>query len=343
MKLSLAVFSIFILVFASNCSKTPVKVISKSTTENFDSFYDSEMPQENISKYLNKVSKTIKRLSIITFYIKYEFPPGAINSKSELTKSNILLKSINSKVDSKSVTGTAIVIYYQNDLIGLLTANHVVDFPDTVISWYRDKTQGIGGLAIKLNQKNFISGFSNGDNIEIIATDKKNDLAFLKKKVDEIPKQIGVFNFPLGDINYIDWGSVVYIMGFPVGKMMVTQAIASKPEKAGSSRFLTDATFNHGISGSPVIAIRDGVPNFELVGIAVSAYAKSIFYLKPSTLDLNIIPSNELYYGDAVVAEEKLINYGVTYSVSANEIKKFIKKNQLLFQSEGFNTERFFK
>ncbi|MCK7529466.1 MAG: hypothetical protein MZV64_73895 [Ignavibacteriales bacterium] len=48
---------------------------------------------------------------------------------------------------------------------------------------------------------------------------------------------------------------------------MVTKAIVSNPSRDESGSFLVDAVVNNGMSGGLVLAIKDGVPNFEMVGM----------------------------------------------------------------------------
>ena len=56
-------------------------------------------------------------------------------------------------------------------------------------------------------------------------------------------------------------------MGFPMNYKMVSNAIVSSPNYDGKGGFLIDAVVNKGFSGGVVLAIKDGIPNFELVGI----------------------------------------------------------------------------
>ncbi len=326
-----------------SCSPKKVEVVSSEAVIQGDGMYDSEMPSKSIAPYIEHISSTVKKLNVVAFYMKYEFAPGVIKSKADLTKANILLHALSSKVDSESVSGTVTVVYAQNGLVGMLTADHILDFPDTVIGWYRNESLGIGGVAIKMSQKNFVAGIPESSEVEIVLRDKEHDIAFLKKKRETQGVSIPVFNYPLGNIRYLDWASVVYIVGYPLGNLMVTQAIASKPRNRQVAKFITDAIFNHGISGSPVVALRDGVPNFELVGMAVSTSAKNLLYLRPYHYDESVMPTEEIYQGDMVVARQRVINYGVTYSVSVNTIVDFLKINKLKLEKEGFNVDLFFK
>jgi S1-C subfamily serine protease len=202
---------------------------------------------------------------------------------------------------------------------------------------------GLHSISIKLKQQNFVSGLPDGEEVEIIAKDKKNDIALLRKRVSTPAQPLTVLNYPIGKAKDLEWGTVVYTMGYPIGNLMVTRAIVSKPSKNGNGMFLTDALFNHGISGSPVLALRDGVPNFEWVGMASSSSAQSIHYLKPSEDTPLFIAPDSPYSGETFVVRKKSINYGVTFSVRIEDIVKFLSNNKKLLQQEGFTTDLFFK
>jgi S1-C subfamily serine protease len=124
---------------------------------------------------------------------------------------------------------------------------------------------------------------------------------------------------------------------------MVTQGIASLTNKIKTGLFLSDALYNPGISGSPVFAIRDGIPNFELVGMASAAAAQESNILIPDKeiVDKTIIKTP--YTGDIFVDNNKLISYGITYSVSIDEISTFIQLNKEGLIANGFEINDFFK
>jgi S1-C subfamily serine protease len=307
-----------------------------------DNKYDSEFSNKSVSDDIERVSLAVHKLNVVAFYMTYEFPPGAMPDKSMLNEGNLILKASSTNMNTQSVAGTATVVYNNNLLLGMLTCNHIVDFPDTVVAWYRSRVQGIRAIAVKVKQNNFVLGLPDGDEVKIVAVDKRNDIAFLKQRIEMTGSAIKVLNYPLGKVRDLDWGSRVFIVGYPLGNLMVTTAIVSKPRSNNSSKFLTDAVFNQGISGSPVLAIRDGVPNFELVGMAASTSAKSIYFLKPADED-QFSNNAEVYHGDVVVSSERVINYGVTYSVTIDEIRRFLRSNKELLESEGFNADRFFK
>jgi len=336
--------SFFILLIAvlilNGCSSNRFVHDKRSTVA--DNIYDSEFSDKSISDEIEFIASTVRKLNIIAFYTTYEFAPGAIIDKSNLNESNLIIKASKTSMSTESVAGTAVIIYYDNLLAGMLTCNHVVDFPDTIITWYRSRVQGIKTMAIKEKQNNFVLGLPQNNEVSIVATDKNNDIAFLKQQLQMTGADINVLNYPVGKSKDLGWGSRVYIVGYPLGNLMVTSGLVSKPRNINSSKFLTDAVYNKGISGSPVVAIRDGVPNFEMVGMATSASSKSISYVKPGE-ENQYSKSGESYHGKLIIANERIINYGVTYSVTIDRIEKFLYSNHDLLEEEGFDTDKFFK
>lgn len=331
---------LFLLIVFQSCDTTKLHSGNKSLMA--DNKYDSKFPNKSISNDIEKVTLSVHRLNVIAFYLTYEFQPGAMPDASKLHEGNLILQSSSSNMNTQSVAGTATLVYNNNLLLGMLTCNHIIDFPDTVVTWYRSRVQGIRAIAIKVKQNNFVLGLPDGDDVSVVAVDKTNDIALLKQKVKMTGSAIKVLNYPLGKVKDLDWGSKVFIVGYPLGNLMVTEAVVSKPRSNKSGKFLTDAVFNQGISGSPVLAIRDGVPNFELVGMAASTFAKNIYFLKPAE-ENQLVQNSETYVGDAVVSSERIINYGVTFSVTIDEIKRFLYNNKELLESEGFITDKFFK
>ena len=81
--------------------------------------------------------------------------------------------------------------------------------------------------------------------------------------------------------------------------------------------FVTDALFNHGISGSPVFAIRDGIPNFELVGIASSSAAQASNILVPDE-DFKITNKLRAPYNGEIFVENNFQQFS-NISLHSNE------------------------
>ena len=76
-------------------------------------------------------------------------------------------------------------------------------------------------------------------------------------------------------------GVVRLPFGYPSGHKMVTKAIVSSPNKDRKGSFLLDAVLTPGFSGGIALAVRDGVPNFELVGLVQLVSGRTTYALGP--------------------------------------------------------------
>jgi hypothetical protein len=123
-----------------------------------------------------------------------------------------------------------------------------------------------------------------------------------------------------------------------MGHKMITKGIVSNTRDDKSDSFLIDALFNRGFSGGIILAIRDGVPNFELVGMAKSVSVKNQYILSPDPLSGKFEYKPDFpYIGDIHVKKFEDINYGITYTISSNEIIKFLRENKIQLLQKGFN------
>lgn len=124
---------------------------------------------------------------------------------------------------------------------------------------------------------------------------------------------------------------------------MVTRGIVSKSE-SNRNVFLIDALFNKGFSGGIVLALRDGIPNFEIVGMIQSASATSKNILVPSKKSHeNIYAVNEEYLGAVYAEKDKRITYGITYATSIDAIVDFYKSRRNELSNLDYDLDSFFK
>jgi len=333
-------FSFVLILVVYSCRTVDV---NNNTAVLHDNKYDSEFPSKSVSKELKFISKTVKKLDVLAFYSNHYFSTNENIDKGMLNDSILKGSSIANNITHESVSGTATVVYAHNDIIGLLTCAHVVDFKDTIYTYYKSGNKSLKSVSIKIKQQNHVGSFELGEPIEINAIDRKMDIALLVKKGIPFDQVTNVLNYPIGNAKDLQWGSLVYIMGYPLGNLMVTRAVVSVTNKMKTGVFVSDALYNHGISGSPVFAIRDGIPNFELVGMASSSAAQqsNILVADHDYTDSN--ETNNIYVGDIFIDNNKLISYGVTYSVTINEILIFIDSNKTEIEANGFYIENFFK
>ena len=175
--------------------------------------------------------------------------------------------------------------------------------------------------------------------MEILAVDYKNDIVLLGKEFIRYQQNIiPVFDYPLGSAKKLEWGSFVYMVGFPKGHQMITKGIVSQPNRDKKGSFLVDALFNKGFSGGIVLAIRDGVPNFELVGMAGSVSADvNYLMVPPANIKEREFDPRIPYNDNIFVKADRTINYGITFIISSEIIREFLLKNKEGVLERGFS------
>jgi hypothetical protein len=153
-----------------------------------------------------------------------------------------------------------------------------------------------------------------------------------------------VLETPLGKANELEFGTFVYVMGFPQAKKMVSTAIVSSPNYDRQSSFILDATLQKGISGGLILAIRDGVPNFELVGIIKAISGTSQYSLVPDRqVQLSEWELYKPFSGEVFLQKRDLSEPGMTFAVGMETIMDFIKENESKLLNQGYLPENFFK
>lgn len=333
------------LLLLSSCRRAAYQIVYPSLN---DGRYDSEFPYRNSSQELDDISKSVKKLYCLVEYDRYHFDESQGISLAGLREINPRKVASQKGFFSESVHGTATIIKNSNNNVVVLTCAHIIDYPDTIYSWFldenNDRTDLLESVSIKKKQNNFIRELLGSGELEIIFLDSDLDVAFLGNTFPEtIEFTNPVFGYPVGVAKDLEWGSFVYIMGYPAGYQMVTRGIVSNPKPNKKGEFIIDALFNQGISGGIVLAVRDGVPNFELVGIAKSVSATYKNVLKPEhESHQEMYNPNVPYEGDLFVKVEKDLNYGVTFTISIETIKDVYFRNRNSFTSRGVNLDSFF-
>ncbi len=321
-----------------SCSRKAIPVEKSGPAT--DGKYDAGPPLQGVSRQLERIAGSVYRVNVIAFYETFTFDKNARITGNMLKNGDLNSRAVGHTVSSETVLGTASVIYTAANRAVLLTCAHVVDFPDTSVTYFPDKSGFVRSVSVKLKQKSYVAGLEN-PNVRVLATDKKNDIALLEAEVSPV-ENIQVMPFPLGKSSELTWGTFVYVVGFPQGEKMVESGIVSRSEKSNDSFFLTNALFNRGISGGPVFAVRDGASGFEWVGMAKSAPATHIVYLEPDIDKKDIYSKSAPYSGKLLINKKKVINYGITYSVSMEEIVRFVQRIEPELEREGLHAQQFF-
>ena len=340
------ILHLFIIFSFTKCYKN-IYLIDSDVAK--DGNYDSEFPSLPCAEELEKISRSVNMISSIAFYQDYQFTKGSKVTTSMIEDETFEKKAIEISSFQKPAVGTATIVFYRFRKIAVLTCAHVINFPDTVISYFSEndgsQSEFIQSIAIKSQQNNHIIGISQGNNFEILAVDQENDLAILGKTIEIIPGQgLPVFTYPKGKAEELKWSNFIYVMGFPKGKKMLSTGVISGPPGENKSIFYINTPFNRGSSGGPVFAIRDGVPNFELVGIVKSVSAEMKPYLAPAedTPRFTGKDFQEIFNGESIIKTHENIFYGVTYVVAIEVIEQFIEDNRINLAEKGFDIDQFF-
>lgn len=313
-----------------------------------DGKYDPSIGDVNPAEELNKVSQSIKLISSIAFYKKYSFPSNANYKLKDINKSILEDFSTSVSTFNRDASGTAIIIDKNENSVLLLSCAHILSFPDTLVSYYSYKSgiksDYVESIAFKVGQSNYAS-FTESGEIQIIKMNEEIDGALLLGKTKSASNiDLSIFPYKFGNSSDLEWGTFVFVFGFPLHNKSITTGIISKPEKSNQKFFVLDAAVNRGSSGSPVIALRDGIPNFELVGIISWVPSDKLIYIRPSYLENNQqYQTDSKYAGDLYISETENIRYGITKAVMIDEIKKFILENSELLTRQKFNVDKLLK
>lgn len=314
-----------------------------------DGEYDTEFPMGPAGGSLEEIVSSVKLISTIAFYEGFEFALENRVTRDGLADMDIPGLAINTLHFNQPASGTGTVIYRRNRNVALLTCAHIIDFPDTIITYYLDdlgrNTEFIHNISFKIRQRINVIDIHLGGGFEVLAADHKNDIALIGKELEDYtPFDIPVFAYPAGRAADLNWGSFVYVIGYPRGERLITSALVSRPAREKQTGFIIDAVFNRGFSGGIIIAVRDGIPNFELVGMAKSVPATTEVFLAPDkkikSFDAGLL---DTYEGEIRIASHENIFYGITYAVSMETIDQFLNQNSPELQSLGYRPEYFFK
>jgi hypothetical protein len=312
-----------------------------------DGKYDSEFPYRGCSAQLEKISESVRMISCIAYYKSYYFSSEENIRLSDLQDPLLKKKAMKEVFLNRSSSGSATTICFENKRIALLTCAHVVDFSDTIITYYRGanrkETEFIQSIAVKDRQSNYVATIQGARDLEVLALDKENDLVIVGQRMYEPSAQnVTVFNYPFGKAKELEWGTFVYLFGYPAGYQMITKGIISNPNRDKHGSFLTDAVSNRGFSGGIVLAIRDGVPNFELVGMATLVPARQRYFLTPfkegEIFDYEL---DAPFKGDIYVDSRTDIIYGIAPAISSELIVEFLENNQQQLEEKGYNLRSF--
>lgn len=338
-KLFLIIGLLIFAFFFAGCSRLTYESIYPSLA---DGKYDSEFPYKSSSDDLTKISETIQRINTTAFYKIYIFDSKSKYQLKDLANKQIDNIAVSEALANNSTAGTALTVFSANGYVALLSCAHTVTFPDTIVAYKLDENGStspfVESISIKEKQVIYVAGFPEGSQVDVIVKNDKSDIAILGRKYGSLSNvHFPTFKFPLGKAKEIEWGTFVYLFGYPINYKMITKAIVSSPKRDESGSFLVDAVVNPGFSGGPVLAIRDGVPNFELVGMVqwVPQEDENLIYpedLKNKSSYNPVVP----YTGNLFVRKHSSISYGIAKIIPVESIMAFIQQNKDYLNKKGY-------
>ncbi len=287
---------------------------------------------------LDEIQRSVLKVTCSAYYENYFY---AI-PRSDQDTSSLASHLVEKKLTTNSVAGTALIVQKNPQKMLLLSCHHIFDFEDTVKVYYTDKkgnvTDHLYSLSIKYGENIFVY-HKNGSRTtgKVLANDEKNDIALFETATSANPLLERAFNKILEKKTEPVFGKEVYLIGMPKGFLFVTKGLLSpSPYK---NRFLISAPFNRGFSGGVVVAFDSDGKNYSYLGMANSMPYDSQLIMTPSeNLRMDKMYENFPYTDDLFVRELKMVNYGLTFAIKGNIIRKFIEaeKENLKLQGHYF-------
>lgn len=301
--------------------------------------YTSSFPAKDTSGELQKIRQSLTRITSTANYITYFFDRISV-TPDKLKTMDLEKAASRTMTSSESMAGTAISILENQQHLAFLTNAHVVDFPDTLISYYSgediEADTYVKAVTIKRTQNNLILDIGTVGSFEVLALDSQTDIALLHVRKENHPEiEVSPLPITVGDPRDLRWGSFIYVMGFPKGFPMVTRGMVSDPNRSPDGDFLTDALFNSGISGGIIMASRDNFNSLEWVGMTNTAAADFEKMLVPDPDKSYNYPSFDLYTDSVYIRRESRIAYGITQALPVTKVHDFVRANSQILSRLG--------
>ncbi|HTY00851.1 MAG TPA: serine protease [Bacteroidota bacterium] len=313
-----------------------------------DGEYDSEFPTTPTSSYLERMGESIQRLNAVAYYKTYFFGPQERFRLTDVGEAVLSAHEATSVYANSTTSGTATVIVSGSRRIAFLTCAHIVAFPDTLTAYFpgadRKPSPYVATVSILKRTALYVATLPEGGTVEVLALDRANDLAIVGHRYESSQLLMPpVLPYALGKSDELRWGTFLYLYGYPAGIKVVTRGIVSSPNKDKKHSFVVDAVFGRGFSGGICLALRDGVPNFEVVGLIKMVPAHSSYVLTPGRehesdeIDLDLP-----YTGQIFIERRTEIEYGITQAISAETVREFLDSHMLDLSQLGYPLERSF-
>ena len=324
-----------LFAFINGCSSS-----KEATQQQNKNYYSKTAETAGLDRWLDENFDLIVRIQSTVFYQTHNFAKDQNFMPSGLNEIDLKTIAESSTIDNESRAGTAVMIAEANDNYLLLTANHIVSYPDTL--WhYRDRDSGVlSAVSVKVRDSFSLLTENNIGPIKPVATDSHRDLALMTTAFD-LDDEPNPGTIRAGNSSELNWADFVYAIGYPKGIKVISSGLVSLSERLKETTFTIDAPFNKGFSGGIILAVNNSTSEPEWVGMITSTTSDTEYLMTPGTITQNNY-TPEVPFNDSIFVERfNRINYGLTHTVSINEIKKFLDENRDTLSNYGFGLHGF--
>lgn len=317
-------------------------------------YYRSRFPAGDPSGQLRTMLESVRQIRTTAYYRTYEFDRETAPAEGAPIDEELFARARDTVDADVSRRATGVVVGGSGRRALLLTANHVVHFPDTLVERFGgtagDRSTGaaagkIRSVAVLTRRVDWVVGLPALDPFEVLASDGRSDLAFLGVEYDEgeAPAEVPVLGASPGDPDRLSWGSFVYVLGYPAGYPMVTRAIVGDPGTASDrpGSFTVDGVWNRGMSGGLILAVRSEGDTLEWIGTARAAAFELEHRLVPEEGAGEAADPSVPYRGSVYLEEEERILYGIGLSTSVEAVRRFADEHRARLRDLGYELSRF--
>lgn len=319
---------LFLVLFVYSVGCSGVREINVGGDDR--GYYKNHLQSQALRDDIDEGFRSVVRIQNNVIYRTYQFYVDEMPLRTELEGVDFADVAIESYLDDESTAGTAIVLSERRGKYAMLTASHAVFYPDTIWHYGSDSENAedryVQAVSVRESVNYILINERGVIRLELAANDSNRDLAVMTNSEAE-ENLMRPLSLPIGQSDELDWGDIVYAMGYPKGAKMVTMGTASRSDHPIRS-ILIDASFNRGFSGGALFAVRNDGSGLELVGIITSALGESETYLAPETIQTEEYDPDVPYTGEVFVRTAPRINYGITNAVDTEKVLEFLRENE---------------
>lgn len=323
------------------CSSSE-KATVEQITEDTDTRYMSATGSDFMREELRKGVESVYRIQSSVGYRTYQFDLDDLPEKKDLVGSDLELMAVDTMHDNNLSAGSAVVLSNSGGKTLLLTASHIVAFPDTIWHYAEGVPPGpqskVEAVSINVSTSRTLIGHDGIYNFDIAVKDPSLDLALLVQDWgDNDRPDLVTLQLETGRSDALNWTDQVFAVGYPLGIQMVTNAMISRPARSSRRNFAFDASINRGFSGGAIFAKRGDGSGMEWVGVVSSASGVSEEYLVPERRRNREYHPDTEYDGSIYVQRSQRINYGIAYGVGIDQVRQFIRDHRHELRTLGIS------